>query len=203
MSEEKAPRQLARPRRGIALATALGGLVIIGVMIAGVFFTSNQELRVGTNTFVEERAFRAAEFGLNASLASWDITGMVLLPIGGTKQIVYDSSARGWRDSVTITRLNATGYMIVSTGTAFGGIQGRSRRRTALLVRLSAPIFDINAALTLRGTSTVGRSSLVSGVDASPPTWSSCRRTVSSGMCPRVPWTPSASVPAPTPTSGT
>lgn len=156
------------------MATALGGLVIIGVMIAGVFFTSNQELRVGTNTFVEERAFRAAEFGLNASLASWDITGMVLLPIGGRKQIVYDSSARGWRDSVTITRLNATGYMIVSTGTAFGGIQGRSRRRTALLVRLSAPIVDIKAALTLRGTSTVGRSSLVSGVDASPPTWSSC-----------------------------
>ena len=43
----------AENRPGIAMATALGGLVIIGVMIAGVFFTSNQELRVGTNTFVQ------------------------------------------------------------------------------------------------------------------------------------------------------
>lgn len=68
------------------MATALGGLVIIGVLIAGVFFTSNQELRVGTNTFVQERAFRAAEYGLNTSLANWDNAEMVLLPIGGTEE---------------------------------------------------------------------------------------------------------------------
>ena len=41
------------------------------------------------------------------------------------------------------------------------------------------------------------------GTGSRSPTWSSCRRTVSSGMCPHVPWTPSASVPAPTPTSAT
>ena len=150
------------------MATALGGLVIIGVMIAGVFFTSNQELRVGTNTFVQERAFRAAEFGLNTSLANWDNVEMVLLAIGGTKQIVYDSSAKGWRDSVTITRLNATSYIIVSTGTAFGGIQGEARRRNALLVRLSAPKMEFPGALTIRGASKTGGSSLLSGLDAHP-----------------------------------
>lgn len=150
------------------MATALGGIVIIGVLIAGVFFTSNQELRTGTNTFVQERAFRAAEFGLNASLAGWNHSEMVLLPLGGTKQLVYDSSAQGWRDSVTITRLNATTYMIVSTGTALGGIQGEARRRNALLVRLSIPKMDFPAALTIRGSSKTGGSSLLSGLDAHP-----------------------------------
>ena len=153
------------------MATAMGGLVIIGVLIAGVFFTSNQELRTGTNTFVQERAFRAAEFGLNASLASWDNAQMVALAIGGTKRIVYDSSAQGWRDSVTITRLNATSYLIVSTGTAFGGIQGEARRRNALLVRLSAPKMDFPGALTIRGASKAGGSSLLSGLDANPSGW--------------------------------
>ena len=155
------------------MATALGGLVIIGVMIAGVFFTSNQELRVGTNTFVEERAFRAAEFGLNATLASWSNSEMLLLPIGGTKQTVYDSSARGWRDTVTITRLNLTSYLIGSTGTAFGGIQGTSRRRTALLVRLSVPSLKTKAALTSRDDTELGNVP-ITGFDTNPLGWLSC-----------------------------
>ena len=158
----------ARDRAGIAMATALGGLVIIGVMIAGVFFTSNQELRIGTNTFVQERAFRAAEFGLNTSLANWNNTEMVLLAIGGTKKISYDSSAKGWRDSVTITRLNATSYLIVSTGTALGGIQGEARRRNALLVRLSVPKLDFPAALTVRGASKIAGTPALSGLDTHP-----------------------------------
>ena len=155
------------------MATALGGLVIIGVMIAGVFFTSNQELRVGTNTFVQERAFRAAEFGLNAALASWTNSEMLLLPIGNTKQIVYDSSAQGWRDTVTITRLNATNYLIASTGTAFGGIQGKSRRRTALLVRLSVPSMSQKAALVSRDDIDLGLVP-ISGFDTAPAGWADC-----------------------------
>lgn len=163
----------AGSRPGIAMATALGGLVIIGVMIAGVFFTSNQELRVGTNTFVQERAFRAAEFGVNSALASWKNSEMLLLPIGGTKQIVYDSSSQGWRDTVTITRLNATGYLIGSTGTAFGGIQGSSRRRTALLVRISIPSLSTKAAVTTAGGVDLSTTPIV-GLDTHPLGWLDC-----------------------------
>jgi len=155
------------------MATALGGLVIIGVMIAGVFFTSNQELRVGTNTFVQERAFRAAEFGVNAALASWSNAEMLLLPLGGMKQVVYDSSAKGWRDSVTITRLNVTTFLIASTGTAFGGIQGSSRRRTALLVRLSVPSLKTKAALTVADMVSLGNTP-ITGYDTNPLGWTSC-----------------------------
>lgn len=169
---------MRRDRAGIAMATALGALVIIALMIAGVFFTSNQELRLGTNTFVQERAFRAAEFGLNTALAAWNNTEMTLLPIGATKTVVYDSSAAGWTDSVSITRLNATSYSIVSTGAASGGIQGKSRRRHSLLVRLSVPKIDLPAALTIAGNSKAGGSSLVSGLDANPVGWTACAAAV-------------------------
>lgn len=155
------------------MATALGGLVIIGVMIAGVFFTSNQELRVGTNTFVQERAFRAAEFGVNSALANWKNTEMLSLLIGDTREIVYDSSSQGWRDTVTITRLNATGYLISSTGTAFGGIQGSSRRRTALLVRISVPSLSTKAAVTAAGGVDLSTTPIV-GLDTSPLGWLNC-----------------------------
>ncbi len=155
------------------MATALGGLVIIGLMIAGVFFTSNQELRVGTNTFVQERAFRAAEFGINTTLAKWSNAALLQLPFGGTMRTVYDSSANGWRDSVTITRLNATTFLIGSTGTAFGGIQGTSRRRTALLVRLSVPRFKVQGALVSRGGTSTSNTPFVTGVDA-PVGWADC-----------------------------
>lgn len=158
------------------MATALGGLVIIGVMIAGVFFTSNQELRVGTNTFVQERAFRAAEFGLNATLANWSNSEMLLLGIGSSKQVVYDSSAQGWRDTVSVTRLNATTFLIGSTGTAFGGIQGSSRRRTALLVRISVPSVDVKAALVSRGKTSLAQVPLT-GFDTNPLGWTSCPAT--------------------------
>jgi hypothetical protein len=138
-----------------------------------VFFTSNQELRVGTNTFVQERAFRAAEFGVNSALASWSNSEMLLLPIGGTKEIVYDSSAQGWRDTVTITRLNATSYLIGSTGMAFGGIQGTSRRRTALLVRLSIPQLEVKAGLVAGGQTELANTP-ISGIDTNPLGWTSC-----------------------------
>lgn len=177
---------VARDRAGIAMATALGGLVIIGVMIAGVFFTSNQELRVGTNTFVQERAFRAAEFGVNAALASWNNAEMLLLPIGGSKGIVYDSSAKGWRDEVTITRLNATGFLIESTGTAFGGIQGTSRRRTGLLVRMSVPSLKTKAALTSRGEIELALAP-ITGLDTPPIGWTGCPAPVDSAAAVALP----------------
>ena len=36
-----------RPRRGMAMATALVAIVLIGALIAGTFFVSTQDYRVG------------------------------------------------------------------------------------------------------------------------------------------------------------
>ncbi|MCR4342031.1 MAG: hypothetical protein NUW01_19310, partial [Gemmatimonadaceae bacterium] len=75
-------------RKGIAIIAALGGIVVIGALIAGVFFVSTQENQISRGALVHERAFRAAELGLNTTLASWDAPGMFALPVGGMDTMV-------------------------------------------------------------------------------------------------------------------
>src|SRR5215467_8526741 len=104
-----------RPREGFALPVALGSMVVIGMILAGVFFAATQENRVGRNTLNQERAFRGAEFGVNNTYASWPNNSMNSLAVGGVRMIVHDSSAKGgWVDTVRVTRLNDNSYWLVS-----------------------------------------------------------------------------------------
>ena len=89
----------SRPREGFALPIALGSMVVIGMILAGVFFAATQENRVGRNTVNQEKAFRAAEFGLNNTYGSWSNQTMNALAVGGVSTIVHDSSAKGWIDT--------------------------------------------------------------------------------------------------------
>src|SRR6478672_2163101 len=90
----------SRPREGFALPVALGSMVVIGMILAGVFFAATQENRVGRNTVNQEKAFRAAEFGLNNTYGTWANGPMNALAVGGVNTTVHDSSASGWIDTV-------------------------------------------------------------------------------------------------------
>ena len=68
-----------RARRGVALITALLGVVVITILVAGGFFASTQEFRGGRNQLVEQRSFAVAEYGLNAEISNWD-SGRNLVP---------------------------------------------------------------------------------------------------------------------------
>ncbi|HEX6252304.1 MAG TPA: hypothetical protein VFZ56_12850, partial [Gemmatimonadaceae bacterium] len=92
-----ARRSSPRERAGIALATALGGIIVIGVMIGGVFFLSAQEVRTTGGALAQERAFRAAEAGLNQSMARWDNVAMGQLATGNVVTRTY--SGTGWVDT--------------------------------------------------------------------------------------------------------
>jgi hypothetical protein len=59
-------------RSGVALITALFGVVVLAVMMSGMYFTSNQEFRGTRNALVEQRAFAVAEYGLNSEISNWD-----------------------------------------------------------------------------------------------------------------------------------
>src|SRR5918997_4357800 len=61
----------AMPRAGIALPIALGAIVVVGALVAGVFFAATQEYRVGRNSLSSQRAAQAAEIGLNSVISSW------------------------------------------------------------------------------------------------------------------------------------
>jgi len=159
-------------RKGIAIVAALGGIVVIGALIAGVFFVSTQESQISGGTLVHERAFRAAELGLNTTLAQWDSPGMYTLPVGGMATLAY--AGTGWVDTVVITKITPRAFSILSSATAGTGRLARSRKQTLLSIRLSAPDFDFLGALTVRGTTQIGGSSLINGTNTNPSTWTGC-----------------------------
>ncbi|MGI8617837.1 MAG: hypothetical protein ACR2L6_01950 [Gemmatimonadaceae bacterium] len=163
---------MLRRRAGIAIVAALGGIVVIGALIAGVFFVSTQESQISGGSLVHERAFRAAELGLNTTLANWDAPGMYALPTGGMDTMVY--AGTGWVDTVVVTKLTGRAYSLLSSATAGAGRLARSRKQTLLSIRLSAPDFDFLGALTVRGVTQIGGSSLINGTNTNPSGWSGC-----------------------------
>jgi hypothetical protein len=154
----------------LALPMAIGSIVVIGMILAGVFFAAMQENRIGRNTITQERAFRAAEFGLNNAYANWNNSALSKLATGGTMVTSDDHSAQGWRDSVQITRLNDNTYMFVSTGMAGTGLMA-ARHRTMTTYRVNFPKIDFLAALTVHGNLKLGGSSFIDGHDTPPTGW--------------------------------
>lgn len=170
--EMRVRRSSLRDRAGIALATALGGIIVIGVMIGGVFFVSSQEVRASGGSVAQERAFRAAEMGLNQRLAQWDNVAMGLAPPGTLTTTVY--SGTGWVDTVHVTKLGPNMYSLVSTATVNTGRLGMARRTTGLSVRTLVFDMQFESALTVRGAAKIGGSSFISGNDWNPQTWDDC-----------------------------
>jgi len=166
-------------RPGFALPVAIGSMVVIGMLIAGVFFTATQENRVGGNTINQERAFRSAERGLNHVYGNWKNVTMNAMAIGATTRFSYDSMAtKGFTDTVQVTRLNSNTYWLLSTGVAgslaeitAGRAIGAARHRTGMIVRVSPLTINFLGALTLRGDVAIGGSSFTSGADHPPSDW--------------------------------
>jgi hypothetical protein len=166
-----------RRRSGFALAIAMVAMVVIGALITGAFWVSNQEFRSGRNALVQERALAAAEYGQNWVLANWDNAWNHLLP-GDTMPTQTLAPDGGSSARVRMTRLNNYTYWVVSEGSAGAGSGGIARRRTNAIVRLDVPNMKITGAITSAGTSTfTGAMSPLGGVngnDVSPTGWAEC-----------------------------
>ena len=163
-------RLYQKNREGMALAMALFAIVVIGALIAGAFFASTQDFRVGTNSLVAQRAFSAAEFGLNKTMAEWDTKLNIGIKTG--KDTVYDLKfADGGAAAVRITRLNQHTYWVVSEGRAGTATSVETRRRTSAVLRLAYPAVKVGGALTLAGGGYVKGSANVSGMNLNPAGW--------------------------------
>jgi hypothetical protein len=161
-------------RPGFALPVAIGSMVIISTLIAGVFFVSTQENRLGRNTVVQETAFRAAEAGLNNSIGTWRNAQFGSMANGAVVIQIYDSLAnQNWIDTVKILRLNTQTYALVSTANASAGTV-LSRHRTGAVVRIVFPSINVLGALSVRGAITVGGTSYINGNDSIPSGWTGC-----------------------------
>jgi hypothetical protein len=167
-------------RKGFALAVAIFAIVVIGGIVAGAFFASNQDYRIGRNTLLQERALSIAEYGLNMAYSNWNTATNTQMANGTTSgaqfySAVAQSGGSNTNDyaMVRITRLNDLTFWIVSEGIV-GGTSANSgaRRRTGAVLRLYVPSMNFLGALTVRGATKIGGSSHISGTDDDPAGWS-------------------------------
>lgn len=169
-----------RARRGFAMALTLGAVVLIGLLIAGVFFVSGQQTTNSRNATVQEQAFRVAEAGLAQSISEWDRAKVEEYPDAGdtwewvpTTAVPLPAGMPGMTaPSVRVTRLNASLYQVVSEATVGQGDNVAATRRVSQLVRMMTPTFNVLGALTVRGSTKIGGSSEINGYDQNPSGWS-------------------------------
>ena len=163
-------------RRGVALITALFGVVVLAVLMSGMYFTSNQEYRGTRNALVEQRSFAVTEFGLNSEISNWDRTRnqSQTFPIGSidSNQVYVASGDTAW---VKVTRLTDNTFWVVSEGRAnIGTASLESRRQTSAFVRIAYPTIKPKGAITAAGNVNLQGSALVDGDDMNPAGWTNC-----------------------------
>jgi hypothetical protein len=160
--------------RGMALAVAIFAIVIIGMLVAGVFYASYLEQRSGENTLYAQQAFEAAESGMANVLSSWDQSVYGGFPVD-TPQALSTVTAGRTRYTPLITKLNSNLFLVSARGEQLSGSGAvLSRRTLATLGRLTPTIVDVQAAVTAKGTVKVGGNSTVDGNDHTPTGWTDC-----------------------------
>lgn len=169
MPTSTSPR--AMPRQGMALPIALAAIVAVGALIAGVFFASTQEYRVGRNSLATQRAMQAAEVGLNSIVSSWTTPRTNAARVGTTASLA-DTTIDGVSVKRQYSRVSPTTFWVTVTATLGGGaLEGRAVKRLNSIVRIETPDFKIMGAITSRGTTSVAGSTLISGNDTTPKGW--------------------------------
>ena len=182
-------------RRGVALITALFGVVVLAVMMSGMYFTSNQEFRGTRNALVEQRAFAVAEFGLNSEISNWDRTRnqIQVFKVGDIdpNQVYVASGDTAW---VKVTRLTENQFWVVSEGWANIGVKSlEARRRTGAYVRIAYPTIEPKGAITAAGNVRLQGAAEVDGDDVNPLGWTNCN-AIPSATVPAVTVPPSSAV---------
>lgn len=167
-------------RRGVALITALFGVVVLAVMMSGMYFTSNQEYRGTRNALVEQRAFAVAEYGLNSEISNWDRARNQIqsFAVGAidSNQVYVASGDTAW---VKVTRLTDNSFWVVADGQAnIGNKSLESRRQTSAFVRIAYPTIEPKGAITAAGNVRLQGSANVDGDDVNPAGWTNCSATL-------------------------
>ena len=165
-------------REGFALAIAMVAIVVIGALIAGAFFTSTQEYRIGRNSLMDQRALAVAETGLTEPMQGWLRTRNVTMAVGATFKDVLPGPDGSYAER-QFTKVDDATFWGMVDGYA-GGTTGvmASHHRLNVVYRLAVPTFTILGALTVRGQVEVEGSSRVDGNDEIPTNWTT------SGICP-------------------
>lgn len=155
--------------RGFALVAAVFGLVIIAALVTGAFFAARQEMSVGRSSQGFQRAFGAAEAGLNNTIVQWNTGAWNALAVGDSASVSDTLPSNTGSYAGVVRRLNNELFVIRSVGQ---DPTGATQRTLAALVRLQLVQVNFNASLITRGSVRIGGSSFIDGVDQNPTGWS-------------------------------
>jgi hypothetical protein len=162
-----------RNRDGMAMATAVLAIVLIGALIAGTFFATTQEYRATRNALGSQRALTAAEYGPNMLIRDWNLAWNQTMKTGNSFRRIY-VPASGVVDTVVLTRLRHNMFYASSTGRVGTLRDAESRRRTGTLIRLNVPTMPFPGAFTGNSSSQVSGNFKASGNDSIPAGWTDC-----------------------------
>lgn len=159
--------------RGMALPMAVFALVVIGALVAGIFFTGRIEQRSGTNGAMSAQAFETAEAGVALEMANWDYNSMA---VPDTLAITQTSLGAKSAYSGSVERLSQTMFLLKVQGEQYSSTTQTpenlvSSRLVARLLKLSPVEITVQAALLARGDVTVRGTAQLDGGDTNPPTW--------------------------------
>ncbi len=165
---------MSRPsERGYALPAAIGGLVIVGVMVTAGFYMSSQELRIGVANKNSAMAVNVAQAGANEVMANWNGYQLGNIPVWGDTTITDTVDVGIW--SVNITNFNNRVYFLDAEAeiTEGGALWAGANRRVGVITRMLFANINPPAALTTRGSTTIKGGAEVHGEDADPTGWGS------------------------------
>lgn len=156
---------------GFALPAAIGGLVIVGVLVTAGFFMARQELRIGVASKHAAMAVNVAQMGANEIMANWNGYRLGNIPVWGDTTITQTVDGGIW--TVTIQNLNGTVYYLEAEGevTEGGAMWAGATRRVGIVTRMLYADITPPAALTTRGSTVVKGNAEVHGEDTDPPGW--------------------------------
>lgn len=184
----RGPRRLRRPRRGMALAMALGAMVIISMLLAGIMYLTRQDTRMAVNSQRVQQSFGVAESGVAELLRTWNIASYNTMPMypRDSMLIVRQTTPGGTGTYAgSLLKLNERMYLLDVAGMdKVSGAQtatlagGGSRQRIGTLLRVVPLAVDMQAALTVGGPVTFGGGNVyIDGYNNPPPGWTGCPPT--------------------------
>lgn len=170
------PASPGRPRRGIALVTALMVMTFLGAISLGALSLSLSHYREGRSLQAQARSLDASEYGGYDVIRSWDSTWNNLAVGAFALRVV--AVPGGGTDSVRITRLNPSTFWVVSSASTGLNMLTGSRARTGVVVKVASgsapwrPPAAVTTGLTTKMT--LSGSATVYGADGNPANWTGC-----------------------------
>lgn len=141
-----------RNRAGFALAAALLGIVLIGVLVTGILFSTSQESHATAAEMIDQKVFAYAERAATQAAMAWECLECDGIAVGSVI-IRNPAPSPPLESTVFITRLDSALYLVTGEGRIAGSGAAAIRRRVSVAVKLARDSLGRASALRIESAS--------------------------------------------------